>query len=316
MRYRPGRRATIRYDLWLRDGASGEVRARTLYGKVYHDASKAASVVREMEMLSEAARMPELRLTVARPAGFLHDVPMVLQEPLAGLPLDLFLGRPDQRQGGPDPRVWDGMARAATAVAGLHRSGLISDRYRPVGPDLARMVKRSEAARALDPAAGGAMATLAVRLSGWLDSLPTWGAEETLLHGDCKPSQFLIDGSGVGILDFDHCGMGDPAADVGFFLASLRQRSSGTLESQRARQAVRPAWDEGLLALEQSFLDRYCETADRDQGFGHRAAWYQALALLRKAQRAFARSTRSLVPTALVEEAHRCLATLPEPSDR
>jgi aminoglycoside phosphotransferase (APT) family kinase protein len=178
------------------------------------------------------------------------------------------------------------------------------------------MAKRGEAAGTLDPAVGGAMASLADRLSGWLDRLRTWGAEETLLHGDCKPSQFLIDGAGVGILDFDHCGMGDPAADIGFFMASLRQRSSGTLESRAAREGIHPAWDEGILALERCFLDQYCEAAHGDGGFRHRAAWYQALALLRKAQRSFARSTRSVAPTALMREAHRCLATLPEPSLR
>jgi hypothetical protein len=311
MRYRPGRRATIRYDLWLRDRRGHGVRARTLYGKVYHDPAKAASVAREMAMLSEAARMPELRLTVARPAGFLRDVPMVLQEPLGGMPLDLFVGRPDRGAGGPDPRIRDGLALAAAALAGLHCSGLATDRRRPVDPDLARMRRRSEAARQFDADAGGAMATLADRLARSLDTLPAWGAEETLLHGDCKPSQFLMDGTSVGILDFDHCGMGDPAADVGFFLASLRQRSSGTVESERARRAVRPAWDGGLLSLERFFLDRYCGAAGREEGFRRLAAWYEALALLRKAQRAFARSTRSVVPAALVEEGHRCLATLP-----
>ena len=44
------------------------------------------------------------------------------------------------------------------------------------------------------------------------------------MHGDCKPSQFLIGDGRVYLLDLDHCGVSDQAADVGTFLATLRQQ--------------------------------------------------------------------------------------------
>ena len=126
-----------------------------------------------------------------------------------------------------------------------------------------------------------------------------------MVHADCKPSQFLIDGTKVGLLDFDHAGMADPALDVGTFMASLRQLA--WRPSPKACRSTRSNMDGSMRDLERSFLDSYCHSADVDADFRQRAVWYQAFALLRKAQRAFARSFRSRVPERLVDEARRCL---------
>ena len=105
-----------------------------------------------------------------------------------------------------------------------------------------------------------------------------------------KPSQFRTVGSSLSLLDFDHCGLADPASDAGTFLASLRQRSR------------RP--------LEQPFLDAYAGAVS-DAAFPTRALWYESVALLRKALRAFARSPRSSVPDLLAAEGHECLGLTP-----
>ena len=91
------------------------------------------------------------------------------------------------------------------------------------------------------------------------------------------------------MLDFDHCGLADQASDVGTFLASLRQRSHGRLEAP--------------------FLDAYVRETG-DDGCRERAEWYQSVALLRKALRAFARSPRSPIPERLAVEGLACLEGL------
>lgn len=106
---------------------------------------------------------------------------------------------------------------------------------------------------------------------------------ETLLAvtGDCKPGQFLLGPRRAGLRDFDHVGTGDAALDVAAFLAACPP-------------------DEPL---------------GRDVLAGYGAggepapvvAWYRALALLTKAERAFARSSRSPRPAALLADAHRSL---------
>jgi aminoglycoside phosphotransferase (APT) family kinase protein len=157
------------------------------------------------------------------------------------------------------------------------------------------------------------MNDLTVALFNWFEQLPSWNTEVGLVHGDCKPSQFLVGPEHVALLDFDHCGMADPASDVGTFLASLRQLGvrQWLKERKSPAAAARSLW---LQALEQGFLGEYCATNGRGPDFQWRATWYEAVALLRKALRSFARSPRSSLPSALVDEAWRCLALLP-PTD-
>jgi hypothetical protein len=79
-------------------------------------------------------------------------------------------------------------------------------------------------------------------------------------------------------------------------------------ERKSPAASARSLW---LQALEQSFLGEYCAASGRGPDFQWRTTWYEAVALLRKALRSFARSPRSSLPVALVDEAWRCLTLLP-----
>jgi aminoglycoside phosphotransferase (APT) family kinase protein len=312
LRYRPGKRATLRFDLLARATPAGGIARRTVFGKVYHKPAKAAAVYQEMRLLAETAPVREGRIGVARALAFLPDIPLVVQEPVAGTPLDLLL-----RGAGGAGHAEDGIARAARALAALHTIRLPDERERPIAAEVKRFGRRAALIAGVDAPLGARLERLAAALAAWLPGLPAWGATIGLVHGDCKPGQFLLDGERVVLLDFDHCGTADPASDVGTFLASLRQ--SGRMQLLQATGAPGPAavaaarrgW---LQTLEGRFLDEYCAARDLDPGFRWRAGWYEAAALLRKALRAFARSPRSPVPAALSEEAWRCLAALP-PAD-
>jgi aminoglycoside phosphotransferase (APT) family kinase protein len=168
----------------------------------------------------------------------------------------------------------------------------------PQDVELRRMLQRSAAVASVDAELSERMGRLVQELSRWLGSLAGWGARDGVVHGDCKPSQFLIGGSTVALLDFDHCGIADPATDVGTFLATLRQQATAL-----ALTTGDGSSDQGPRGeLERLFLDEYCRAAGEGAGFAMRALWYEALAFLRKAQRAFARSTRSPVTAALLDE--------------
>jgi aminoglycoside phosphotransferase (APT) family kinase protein len=209
-----------------------------------------------------------------------------------------------------DARGWKGMQRAATALAAVHTAGLAAQRHRPIQDELLRFQKRAAKIKAIDAAQGERMAELARALPAWVGWLDEWGAKLSLIHGDCKPSQFLISDDQVAILDFDHAGMADPANDVGTFLATLRQLA--VRQSLKAHadspSTARAAW---LLALEGRFLDEYCGASGSGEGFHMRAIWYEAVGLLRKALRSFGRSPFSPLPVAMVAEAWNCLADLP-----
>ena len=297
LRYRPGRRCMLRLELWARHAGTGMAASRTLFGKVYHSKEKALSVAEQMQVLSDVASSGPRRLVVARVAGFLPDLPMVVQEPLAGVSLDLLL---DGRIG-VDRRGHSGVVMAASALADLHGLDVRHPRLRSVGGELRRMAQRSRSVATVDRELGARMADLATALFRRLEQLSLESREQRMVHADSKPSQFLIDGTNVGLLDFDHAGMADPALDVGTFMASLRQTSL------KACHSTPSDMDGSMRGLERSFLDSYCHSADVDADFRQRAVWYQAFALLRKAQRAFTRSFRSGVPGRLVDEARHCL---------
>lgn len=316
LRYRLGKRCTLRFDLRLRDNATGAIRRRTLYGKLYHTIRKAQAVYAEMGALAHASALQAAKVEVAHAVAFAPSLPMVFQSPVQGAPLDLLLHQPKRRDHIAHPHAVGAIRSAAAALAALHQVAISTDRERPVAEELLRFQQRTARVSAVNPTMGAAFQALAAALPVWLDQLPVWGTEESLVHGDCKPSQFLVNGEPqkgatfqIALLDFDHCGIADPAADVGNFLATLRQE--GAKQALRQRNAAAVArYQQWLAMLEEQFLKAYLAARPCHPAFRQRALWYQAVALLRKALRSFSRSSHSPLPGLLVREAWECLGML------
>ena len=313
LRYRPGKRCTVHLEVWLRNTETGVITRRMMFGKLYHSVAKAASVYEAMQVLFDSAPARDGRVRLARPAAWVPDLQLVLQEQIEGTPLDLLLSGTERAGTTGDLRGWNGVIHAAAALAALHTAGLKATRERSIVAELARFEQRAAQVATVNTSLGARMAALAAALRASSEHLTAWGAETCFIHGDCKPSQFMIGLTHVGLLDFDHCGMADPASDVGTFLASLRQLNiRQALKSQRnpgvpVTGSPPASW---LRALEQQFLDAYCATSGRRPEYRLRATWYEAVALLRKAVRAFARSPYSPLPSALVMEGAAVLAAV------
>ncbi len=119
----------------------------------------------------------------------------------------------------PDPRS-DGEAvvdAAAVAAATIHGSGLRAGPRHRATDEIARG-RRAVAHIAADAPA----------LAGWLGAVldsvsPLARAQEPALlsHGDFTPSQLLLDGRRIGIVDFDDLRRAEPAYDLGRFVAYL-----------------------------------------------------------------------------------------------
>lgn len=310
LRYRPGRRCTLRFDMWEREGRSGVYSRRTLFGKAYHDYGKAASVYNEMQLLAASAPAQEGRVVLAPAEAFLPDLLIVLQSPVVGEPLELYLEGLQGRVTQGDARGWEGVIRSAGALAAVHTSGVAADRERPIDKELTRFVKRARQAAQVDPAVGGRLVELAEALPKWRPLLPEWGERLTVVHGDCKHSQCMLTAQGVAILDWDHIGLADPATDIGTYLATFRQM--GIHQELKARgSAASQARKQWLRELEDAFLDEYVAASGFGETFYPRARWYEAVALMRKALRAFSRAPQSPMPQAQAEEAWRILEELP-----
>jgi len=305
IRFRPGKRCTLRIELWLRETGTGHLRPLVLYGKVYHKLDKAQSVYKEMQLLSDSRAAREGRVILAPPRVMIEDLAMVVQGSVDGDLLETVL---TCRTAGCEPRAEQGLQLAAAALSAVHHSGIKAGRERPIATELVRFQHRGRNIGRVNPALAESIVSCAQALASRLDDLEEWGAELTIVHGDCKPSQFLTSPGGTAILDFDHVGMADPAVDVGTFLATLRQMACRQAYRTRGkdRTCFAPAKD-----LEELFLSAYCEAGEVHPGFRNRAIWYESAGLVRKAIRAFERSPFSGLPMALVAEAETILEMLP-----
>lgn len=96
------------------------------------------------------------------------------------------------------------------------------------------------------------MQEVADSLADALPALARWGEETTLVHGDCKPSQFLVNPEGVAILDFDPFWHGGPCLRRGQLdghtaPARPASRAQGERGSGIARQrALAPQFGQNL----------------------------------------------------------------------
>jgi aminoglycoside phosphotransferase (APT) family kinase protein len=279
-----------------------------MYGKIYHDLEKAGNVYQQMLSLSDSASAKDGRVSYATAAAFLPNLAMVMQDPIEGVPLDSLISCDTEA---PDPRGFAGTLAAASALAAFHTSGLVGGKQRSIKAELARFKKRGARIGQINPELGNDIIELADTLSTWLDMLDQWGASICMVHGDCKPAQFLIQDQQIALLDFDHCGMADPAVDVGTFLATLQQMKVKQTVKNRGQLPPCTSW---LPDLKRQFLETYCNVSGYPSGFWQRAEWYEAVGLLRKAIRGFERSPFSPLPAALVAEARQGLETLPAPS--
>lgn len=288
LRYRPGRRVTVR----VRTAVPGP----GYVGKVYHDPTKAAAVAEEAHGLAGAVT-PDGTLRYAPTLAHVPELSLVVQGLVRGVPLDAVL-----MGAGGAPSAVAGVRRAAAALAELHRSPVVSTRERPVSKELIRFRARAEQVATADPLVGRQLAELADRLLA--SEVELRAGPLGLVHGDCKPGQFLLGDDVVYLLDLDHCGLSDQAGDVGTFLASLRQLA--VKQRATARRLPRPV---DLVELAAVFRATYLRHVG-DEGMRSRILWHEAVALQRKALRAFARAPRSPLPAALVVEGHRCLDQL------
>ncbi|MGH3342476.1 MAG: hypothetical protein ACRDPK_06240 [Carbonactinosporaceae bacterium] len=291
LRYRPGKRATV---LVAYAGGGRYI------AKAYHDPAKGAAVAQESVALVAACTATSA-LRLAPTLAHLSDLAVVVQGPVAGTPLDVLLGGPH----GPARAAHAAVRRTARALAEFHEATAVGiARQRSVDGELRRFGERAARIGTVAPQLGAFLAELGDRLVATQACLPA--SRLGHVHGDCKPSQFLFTDQYVCLMDLDHVGLSDQAGDVGTFLASLRH-----LAVRRTLKGARGDAVGELGELSRLFLEAYEETRGADSQ-RPRARWHEAVALERKALRAFARAPASPLAGALAAQAHRCLDELVE----
>ena len=238
VRYRPGQRHVV-----LVESADGR---RRLYAKCYRDDS-GRRAVDASRIVAEALSRAGGPADTARAAGYSDSHRLALWTGHEGMPLSRVVS------GGADgtPIAVTQGARAGAALRAIHegggRTGVLPD---PGAGSRGRSDPATEAAatrRAVEhvaplaPQAAARLETLLVETMTELVGLPVEAGH--LVHGDYKCDNMLVDDDRLVLLDFDRVTIGDPAVDVGKFVADLRWW---------ARASNRSA-----TALVHAFLDGY-----------------------------------------------------------
>jgi phosphotransferase family enzyme len=257
IRYRPGQRHVLRYDLERRDGSP-----ETIYAKLYEDE-------RGERTFEVATRVADWLATntagyaAVRPLAYLADSHTVLYPALGGAPLSRRL----MRRGGHRAKR---LRQAGALLRSLHQAPLaLAAQQKPheLADEVRAVARASEHIDVLEPEAASRIAAILERAQELHDRLPHERA--TLVHGDLKLDHLWPAPEGLTLIDLDRCCVADPALDIGKLLADLHWQ----LSPDRA----------GLRQAQRQFLDGYAEVASSARV--SRARVYEAILLAKIAAR-------------------------------
>jgi hypothetical protein len=199
IRYRPGER----HVLHVRGGL---LTPSGVYLKLDRHASGAYAVPVVAELVGH--------VKVARPLGYLEADGIAAWQGSPGRSLAEWLR--DRPQDG--PRLVYQVGRGLRAI---HDSHVRVGRSNSAAAEVAATLRAGGHLRVLRPRDGDLFRSLVERAAAALDRSPAEGG--TLTHGDVKCDNLLVDGQqGVRFLDLDRVAVGEPALDLGKFLADLR----------------------------------------------------------------------------------------------
>ena len=277
----------LRYEL----GAAP--RTRSVYGKVYGN-SAGENAYRYLRFASapERSRMGADLLGIPAAVGYRSSLRVLVTEAVPGEPLLPTLVRDAQSadaNADAISHVCEAVAAAGRALATLHVRGGPSSPMRAVraAPNVAAELQL------LAPVWPEIAATIGSLLAAGpvarqFSAAPVW------CHGDFTPSQVLYPPDGpCGVVDFDTASWGDPAMDLGRFIAHLDLLVSKLRGS--------PDWlFQAQLAT--AFLRGYADAAGRlrvESALLQRVAAYRTLSLARSAIHACRQLKQARLSTAL-----------------
>ena len=222
IRHRPGRRALVEYEVVARGRVDpvrviGKIRARGPDERTYQ-------LMRSLHGTG-FRRFGKYSTGVPAPLGIVPGLGMWLQARMPGA--DTWEGL-----AGPGGKT---LSRGiAEALFALHTKPVETDRRHGMTEELAILEAALTRAAHVHPAWEAASNVTTHRVNG--------------IHRDFYPDQVLVHGARIHLIDFDLFCLGDPALDVGNFVAHLQERS--------LREHGDPLRDE---PVQQAFVGRYME---------------------------------------------------------
>ncbi len=251
--HRLGKRAVVRLR-FERDG-SGAAR-RSVIAKFYRPGGRRGwASMAAMQVLRTGGFGASAPAGVPRPLGYVGEWGALLMEDVPGRPLDELDGTAAD----------DGARRAGQALAGLHRMPFATPERHAASDERALLARWVDLAAAAMPEHADPIRSAFPEVAARLDKAA--GARPALIHRDFHDKQVLVTPSTTTVIDFDTLALGDPALDVGNYLAHV--------------DLWRPPGKAGRR-LAAAFLDGYAREG-ADDGFAERVDAYRRAARLRLA---------------------------------
>ena len=255
-RYKPARRCLIEYDLELSRSSKscfitllGKARAKGLHQESYR-------VQRELWNTGFDGNSAD-GVSVPRPVGKITQFEMWLQEKVAGQNATTLLAEsPDTF---PASRIAEGIYR-------LHNSGLVPRHRHTMSDELRILHDRLQGVVEKNPSWQRRLERVVAacdRIGASVDGTMTCG-----IHRDFYADQVLTSGARVYLLDFDLFCEGNPALDIGNFVAHMSEqslRSHGDTSANAER--------------EEELIERYLSLCKKNMSAAIRA--YTTLSLVR-----------------------------------
>jgi aminoglycoside phosphotransferase (APT) family kinase protein len=252
LRYRPHERCVLLYE--CPDG-------RRYVGKLLDDRDTAVEIWSTLQNLR--AQLADTHLAV-KPLSIDRDTSLVLMEFVDGVSLGKLLDA--TREPAEAERL---VSVAAQALARLHGVEFQHPRIKTLDTEINRLLADNESIRLLAPDFADEIETLVRRAAAASASNPMRQAP-SFVHGGYKPTQLLVHEEEATLVDFDGSCAGDPAMDLGRFMAKLRDDA---LDIGRGH----------LSYLADYFLEEYEKSSVRE--VSSRARIFEATALTRMALR-------------------------------
>ena len=261
-------------------------------GKVHKSGALAVRVAQTQSILQTQAAA--CGLIIPKPLGVVQEWGFLLMEQLVGTVMKSVV----EETKAPE-RAKEAIGLAAATLARLHRFRFESQEVLSLQTRLEKLRGRAASLHLVAP-------LLAQQAEALLQQIGQLGAQFTavalsFVHSDFSLSQLLMDRGRMAVIDFDLACLGDPAIDVGFFMASLHYTAE-----RRANNAFRQ--------LATYFLSEY-QARVPEHRVVERIPLFLSAALIQKALRTFERRPYEYgqagpdsLPALLLQEAATCLS--------
>jgi tRNA A-37 threonylcarbamoyl transferase component Bud32 len=209
MRYKPGRKCLLRYDLaWDDDGPQ---LPRIVWARVARQAKFDRSRT-NLARLYDAAL--DTGFELPRPLGAVPELAIECFGPVPGVALSALTARDG----------FTGLCRqVGEAIRRFHALELEMDERFDTQAQAMRLAENAAEFAWLMPAAVPRIRRLADAIAARLRDLAPSPA--TVIHRDFHGDNILVDGAHLALVDFEDCAMGDAVDDVGTLWAQLRWQS-------------------------------------------------------------------------------------------